>query len=242
LRGKNADLEEKVKNLGHEIDNLVAENKALIETIRELKVSDKENKDAWDEVNRLQAENDRLRRLNQGLYDQAGELQEKLKEKSDPFHLTELCETLRKDIDRLRDEKIRSFETHTRVLAERDKLARENQNLKNKIEEITEYSQGTNDELASVEEERDRLLEENARLRDNMEQMKKIVGPADFEKEIEDLKSQLKKQTEITEDWRTDAMNHYRKYVNILDERAALQRKLADIEKIAKEKKDGNTN
>lgn len=130
-----------------------------------------------------------------------------LKEKSDPFHLTELCEALRKDVDRLKGEKIRSFETHTRVLVERDKLARENSEL----------------------------CDENSRLRNNMEQTKKIVDTADYEKEIEDLKGRLKKQTENGRYWHTEAMNSYRKYVNILDERAALQRKLADIEKIAKE-------
>lgn len=180
LYDKIADLEEKNKNLGYEIDNLVAENKALIETTKELQVLDDENRNAWGVCNELKADNARLKK-------RVDYLEEEIVKKD-------------KELYAKNDEIIRRHETHLRLLVERDNLARENESL-----------------------------------RDNMDQMKKIVGPADFEKEIADLKSQLKKQTEITEDWRTDAMNHYRKYVNILDERAALQKKLADIEKIAKE-------
>lgn len=73
-----------------------------------------------------------------------------------------------------------------------DKLTEENVKLRRNIEELERREfcckncRCLNDELKM----------ENARLRKNMEEMKRIVGPAEFEKEIEELKEENKRLKE----------------------------------------------
>lgn len=95
------------------------------------------------------------------------------------------------------------------------------------------------------------LCIENSRLRRNMEEMKKIVGPADFEKEIDRLKYQLECKESCIESLTRSNQNlitelnvvknlHCReaKLTNHwFDQCKKLEKKLADIGEIVEEEK-----
>ena len=150
---------------------------------------------------------------------------------------------------------------HTRS----QELTNENTRLKDKIEEITKYSQETNDELASVEEERDRLFdllermkEENSRLCvENRELKVSDKENKDAWDEVNKLKAEIARLEKKNRDLKVNYENvcgqyrdseHWRKVYEARNSQQAknceeyrlrneaLEKKLADIRAITKEK------